>query len=59
MKVSVHDITDTEIVKDVELGNIMYLLVLFSFSSVRRVLECHKLVTFSDLLQGICTIFCN
>lgn len=36
MKVSVQDITDTEIVKDVELGDIMYLLVLFSFSSVRK-----------------------
>ena len=59
MKVSIQDIRDMEIVKDVRLGNIMHLLFVFAFSSVRRVLECQKLVTFSDLLQGICTIFCN
>lgn len=59
MKVSIQDITDTEIEKDVGLGNIMHLLFLFSFASVRRDLECQKLVTFSDLLQGTCTIFCS
>ena len=49
MKVSIQDMRDMEIVKDVRLGNIMHLLFLFSFSSVRRFLECQKLGTFSDL----------
>lgn len=59
MKVSVQDITATEMVKDVEMGNTLCFLFLFTFSNVGRILECHKLVDFSGLVRGILTIVCN